>query len=106
MQSCGSLKMDFLPTTKIRDLKLTILSLESNIHTETLSNSPSKKLFSFVFDKMPTGDTKSICKQDIRNDNWFHLRFVIKQMLATIYKKIDLAKGPLILYTDSYLIYK
>ena len=38
--------------------------------------------------------------------NEFNLGFVIKQMLATIYKRIDLAKIPLILYTNSYLLYQ
>ena len=38
--------------------------------------------------------------------NEFDLGFVIKQTLATIYKRIDLAKILLILYTDSYLLYQ
>ncbi len=38
--------------------------------------------------------------------NEFDLGFVIKQMLATICKRIDLAKVPLILYTNSYLLYQ
>lgn len=38
--------------------------------------------------------------------NKFDLGFFIKQTLAIIYKKIDLAKILLILYTDSYLLYQ
>ena len=38
--------------------------------------------------------------------NRFDLRFFIKQMLATIYNKIDLVKILLVLYTDPYLLYK
>ena len=37
--------------------------------------------------------------------NRFDLGFVIKQTLAIICKRIDLPKIPLILYTDSYLLY-
>lgn len=37
--------------------------------------------------------------------NRFDLRFVIKQTFAIIYKKIDLAEIPFVLYTDSYLLY-
>ena len=38
--------------------------------------------------------------------NGFDLRFVIKQTLATIYKRMDLAQIPFILYTNSYLLYQ
>ena len=38
--------------------------------------------------------------------NGFDLGFVIKQTLATICKRIDLPKIPLILYTNSYLLYQ
>lgn len=38
--------------------------------------------------------------------NRFNLRFVMKQMVATIYKTINWAKVPFILSIDSYLLYK
>ncbi len=38
--------------------------------------------------------------------NGFNLGFVIKQTLATICKRIDLAKVPLILCTNFYLLYQ
>ena len=38
--------------------------------------------------------------------NGFDLGFVIKQTLATICKRIDLPKIPLILCTNSYLLYQ
>ena len=38
--------------------------------------------------------------------NGFDLRFIIKQTLGTIYKRINLAKIPFVLYIDSYLLYQ
>lgn len=38
--------------------------------------------------------------------NRFDLEFIIKQTLATVYKKIDLAKILLVLYINLYLLYQ
>ncbi len=51
--------------------------------------------------------TQSILASEIYGMvNEFDLGFVIKQTLATICKRIDLAKVPLILYTNSYSLYQ
>lgn len=49
--------------------------------------------------------TQSVLKSKIYSMvNEFDLKFVIKQIFITIYKKIYLAKILFILYTNSYLL--